>query len=294
MKKAVTSVVFLILFAVVYYLFDGKYEGYKMCIVTFFELAFLAIAISALLPCREKEAPQSYDGKGKLSKGTYLGILACVLLMPLTALFGVYFLEDRKYYFISFLLILEMIVPFLLAFEGRKPKTGEIVLLSVLSALAVLGRCAFYMLPQFKPTLAVVIIAGAAFGGETGFLVGAVSTFVSNIFFGQGPWTPWQMLASGVVGLFSGVIFKSLKVKKSRLALCIYGGLSTVLLYGGILNPASVIMYQPEVTWEAIFTFYMSGLPFDLIHAESTVFFLWLVAEPMLHKIERVKTKYGM
>jgi len=292
MKKYILSGIFIVLFVVVYFTFDENFTDYRMCVVTLAELVFLGAGIGVLLP--KKETPSDCDGKRCLSKGTVVGILVCLLLMPLTVLFGVYFLGDRKYYFISLLLILEIIVPFLMAFEGRKPGTGEIVLISTLCGIAVLGRCAFYMLPQFKPTLAIVIISGAVLGGETGFLVGAISAFVSNMFFGQGPWTPWQMLATGACGLVSGVLFKSLKIKMSRLNLSIYGGLATVILYGGILNPASVIMYQPEVTWEIVGAFCISGLPFDLVHAQSTVFFLWLAAPVMVEKLNRVKQKYGL
>lgn len=291
MKKILISLFFLAISLGVYFVFDGKFTDYKMCIVTFFELAFLGLAINCFLP--KKKAETSHEIRF-MKKGTAAGIILCILLIPLTVLFGKYVLYERKYYVTSLLLILEILLPFFLSFEGRKPKTGEIVIISVLCALAVLGRCAFYMLSQFKPTLAVVIIAGAALGGETGFLVGAISAFVSNIFFGQGPWTPWQMLATGIVGLFAGLIFNNLKVKKSRLALCIYGALSTVLLYGGILNPASLFMYQPDISSGGVLAYYISGLPFDLLHAESTVFFLWLTAIPILEKIERVQSKYGL
>jgi len=292
MKKYIISAVFLALSIATYCLFDGDFTDYRMSLVTFFELAFLAMAIGQLLP--KKEMLESKSGKRKLSKSTIISILLCIVLMPITVLLGGKLFGDRRYYVTSLLLILEIMLPFFMAFEGKKPKAEELVIISVLCAIAVLGRCAFYTLSQFKPTLAVVIIVGTAFGGEVGFLVGAISAFVSNMFFGQGPWTPWQMLATGVVGLFAGVIFKSLNVKKSRIALCVYGGLATILLYGGILNPASVIMYQPEVTLQEILTFYISGLPFDLIHAESTVFFLWLIAVPMLNSLDRVKSKYGI
>lgn len=95
-----------------------------------------------------------------------------------------------------------------LVFEGRHPKARELVIISVLCAIAVAGRLAFTMLPQFKPVVAIVIISGVAFGGESGFLVGAVSMLVSNLMFGQGPWTPWQMFAAGIIGFIGGILFK--------------------------------------------------------------------------------------
>ena len=99
-------------------------------------------------------------------------------------------------------------IPFAFAFENRKPKARELVIISSLCAIGVVGRTAFFMLPQFKPVAAIVIISGVAFGGETGFLVGAITAFVSNFFFGQGPWTPWQMFSFGIIGFLAGIMFQ--------------------------------------------------------------------------------------
>ena len=75
-------------------------------------------------------------------------------------------------------------------------------------ALNVAGRAAFFMLPEFKPVVAMTILAGVAFGGETGFLVGAMTMLVSNMLFSQGPWTPWQMFAMGIIGWLAGVLYR--------------------------------------------------------------------------------------
>ena len=99
-------------------------------------------------------------------------------------------------------------LPFLLVFEGRRPKARELVTIAVLCAIGIAGRGLFFMLPQFKPVLALTIIAGVAFGGEVGFLVGAMTMLTSNMIFGQGPWTPWQMFAMGIIGFLAGVLFK--------------------------------------------------------------------------------------
>ena len=181
-----------------------------------------------------------------------------------------------------------------MVFESRKPKARELVVISVLCAIAVAGRSAFFMLPQFKPVIALVIISGVAFGGETGFLVGAVTGFVSNFFFGQGPWTPWQMFAFGIIGFLAGILFKKGFLRKTKEALCIFGFLTTLIVYGGIMNPASVIMIQTKITWKMLTYAYISGFALDLIHSVSTAFFLWFIAEPMLEKLERIKIKYGL
>ena len=240
---------------------------------------------------KEKRIPKS---DRKLTKRTLLGAFLILLLIPLTIYIGVFFLGDRKYYFISLLIILESMIPFCMVFESRRPKARELIVISVLCAIAVIGRAVFFMLPEFKPVVALVIIAGVAFGGETGFLVGSISGFVSNFFFGQGPWTPWQMFAFGIIGFIAGILFKKGILRKTKTSLCIFGFLATFIIYGGIMNPASIIMWQNKITWEMVMSAYVVGIPLDLIHALSTVFFLWFISKPMIDKLERIKVKYGL
>jgi energy-coupling factor transport system ATP-binding protein len=76
--------------------------------------------------------------------------------------------------------------------------------------------------------------------------------------------------------------------------LSVFGFLVTLVIYGGIMNPASVLMYQPNVNWQMILTALITGVPADAVHALSTAFFLWFLSEPMLEKLDRVKVKYGL
>ena len=240
------------------------------------------------------EVTQIPKSDRKLTKRTLVSTFLILLLIPLTIFVGVFLLGDRKYYFISLLIILETMIPFCMVFESRKPKARELIVISVLCAIAVAARSAFFILPQFKPVVALVIIAGVCFGGETGFLVGSTTGFVSNFFFGQGPWTPWQMFAFGIIGFIAGILFKKGFLRKTKASLCIFGFIATIMIYGGIMNPASVIMYQTNPTKAMIVSAYIMGIPFDLIHALGTVFFLWFISEPMIDKLERIKVKYRL
>jgi energy-coupling factor transport system ATP-binding protein len=233
-------------------------------------------------------------GQRRLSKRTVAAAVMILLAVPLTIFIGVYWLGDRKYYFVSMLIVLETMLPFFLLFEGRKPQARELVVIAVLCALGVAGRAAFFMLPQFKPVEAMVIISGVAFGGETGFLVGAVTMLTSNIMFSQGPWTSWQMFAMGIIGFCAGVLFRKGVLRRSRLPLCIFGGLAAIIIYGGVMNPATVIMYNDHPTWTMFLTAYLMGFPFDLVQAVATVIFLWFLSQPMLEKLDRIKVKYGL
>jgi len=232
--------------------------------------------------------------KRQLSKRTVTAAVLILLLIPLTIYIGVFYLGDRKYYFISLLIILETMFPFVMIFEGRKPQARELVIIASLCGIGVAGRAAFFMLPQFKPVAAMVIISSVAFGGESGFLVGAMTMFLSNMLYGQGPWTPWQMFAMGVIGFLSGVLFRKGLLRRDRVSLAVFGGVSVFLVYGGIMNPASVLMFQSKVSWPMIITSWVTGAPFDLIHAAATVFFLLVMGEPMLEKLDRIKVKYGL
>jgi energy-coupling factor transport system ATP-binding protein len=230
----------------------------------------------------------------KLSKRTILAAVLIILLIPVTLFVGEVYLSGRKYYFISLLVLIECMAPFFLIFEGRKPQPRELVIIAVLCAIGVAGRIAFFMLPSFKPVLALVIIAGVAFGGETGFLVGAVTMLVSNMVFSQGPWTPWQMFAAGIIGFLAGILFRKGLLRRSRLPLCIFGALAAIVIYGGIMNPAAAITWVHEINWKILLTYYVTGFPVDCVHAAATWIFLWFAAEPMLEKLDRIKVKYGL
>ena len=252
-------------------------------------------ALWLILP--KKEMCRDYKNGLKKKKLTLRTLVAAILILtatPFTIYAGMRFFGDRKYYFISMLIIFETMLPFAMIFESRKPKAREIVVISVLCAIAVGGRAAFFMLPQFKPVVAVVIIAGVCFGGEAGFLVGAASGFVSNFFFGQGPWTPWQMFAFGIIGFIAGILYNTGFFKKTKVSLCLFGFFATFLIYGIIMNSATVLMSQQEVNFQMLLSSCIMGLPFDLIHAVSTGFFLWFIYEAMIEKLERIKIKYGL
>ena len=294
--NVVLGIVFVILFVMTQCLFCGRYDNWKNYVAQTISILFIAVAMFNLIPRTKlgKELIQNEKNKRKISKRTKIATLLILFLIPLTIFIGIYYLGDKKYYFISLLIILETMIPFAFAFENRKPKARELVIISSLCAIGVAGRTAFFMLPQFKPVAAIVIISGVAFGGETGFLVGAITAFVSNFFFGQGPWTPWQMFSFGIIGFLAGIMFQKGILRKTKTDMCVFGFLVTFVIYGGIMNPASVIMWQSNININMVLSSYVMGMPFDFIHAVSTVFFLFFAAEPMLEKLERIKIKYGL
>ena len=217
-----------------------------------------------------------------------------LLLVPVTLFVGLFYLDNKKYYFISLLILLECMAPFFLLCEGRKPQARELVVIAVLCAVAVAGRAALLMLPQCKPVMALTILAGVAFGGEAGFLVGAMTMLLSNLLFAQGPWTPYQMFAMGIIGFLAGLLFRRGLLRRSRVSLAVFGALAAIVVYGGIMNPVSALLWSQALNGAVLLTYYLSGFPMDLIQAIATFLFLWFAAEPMLEKLERIKVKYGL
>ncbi len=239
--------------------------------------------------------PSSDKHFGKARLRTIVSVIAACLIVPAVIALGVAVWDDRKYYIVSLLVILASMVPFALKFERRRPQARELVVLAVMIAIGVAGRAAFYMVPQFKPVAAIVIISGVAFGCESGFITGAMTAFLSNFIFGQGPWTPWQMEGFGLIGLLAGLLFyKRGGGMPKLLPLCIYGFISTFALYGVIADSSTFFTYTTELSWKAYFAVLASGVLFNLIHAAATLVFLLVLAKPMLKKLERVRVKYGL
>lgn len=231
-----------------------------------------------------------------MGRRTRLAAGVILVLIPLLIAFGIIFLKGRSYYFISICVIVAAMLPFFAAFEDRRPQARELVLISSLVVIATAGRAVFFMLPHFKPVTALVIVAGIGLGAEAGFLTGAMTGFVSNFFFGQGPWTPWQMFAFGVIGFLAGLLFEK-RMRRGNLSLvgvCVYGFLATVVIYGLLLDTSTALSVLEGLTWQSVLACYVAGVPVNITHGVSTVVFLLLCAKPMLKKIRRMRKKYGL
>lgn len=232
--------------------------------------------------------------RGKVSRRTWIALAVMLVTVPLLLYLSIKIYHGKKYLRFSLMVVFLAMAPFFMAFEGRKPQTREIMVIAVLAAIGVAGRAAFYMIPNFKPIAAIVIITGISFGGEAGFLVGCFIMLVSNMLMGQGPWTPWQMFSYGMIGFLAGILYQKGIMKANKIQLCIYGFLSVFFIFGGIMNPASILMSYGYITKSSLLAHYISGAPMDLVQGVSTVIFLWFMSRPMLEKLERIKKKYGL
>lgn len=201
--------------------------------------------------------------------------------------------KSLNYYFASVLILIISMLPFFASFEIKKTTSREVVLIATLIALAVVSRAAFYLVPQVKPIGAVVILSAICLGAERGYIVGAFSAFVSNFIFGQGYWTPFQMVALGTVGLCAGLIFKW--IKANRITMAIIGFLLVFVFYGLIVDFSTILMtYGNNLNFASVSSVYLSGAPFNAVFGLSTAVFLFILGEPFVKKFDRINTKYSL
>ena len=220
-----------------------------------------------------------------------LGILLPFVLIPAVVLWFTLGPARGHYALSTMLITLLALVLFSCGFERRKTGSRRMILVAVMTALSVAGRFVFAALPFFKPITAMVVITAIYVGPEAGFLTGALSAVISNFYFGQGPWTPFQMLSWGLLGLFAGLLSRPLK--KSRVLLSIYG-IFAAAAYSLIMDVWTVMWYNGSFGAELYTAALLAALPITLMYAVSNVIFLNLLARPFGEKLERVKIKYGV
>jgi energy-coupling factor transport system substrate-specific component len=161
-------------------------------------------------------------------------------------------------------------------YERDKPPARVLALVAALAALAVVGRLAFAAIPNVKPTTDIVLFAGYALGAVPGFVVGAVTAIVSNIFLSQGPWTVWQMAGWGAVGVGGALLARALRGREpSRLLLAAACGAA------GLVFGAWMDVYQWTLVGRQDLDSYLvvaaSSLPYNIAHAVGNVVFCLLI-----------------
>lgn len=219
-------------------------------------------------------------------------IIIVFVAIPLVILFGIKLLKDRKYNIVSMIIAILSCVPFFVRFESRKPKTREIMVIVVMASISVVSRVIFAPLPGFKPVTAITAITGIAFGPEAGFLTGSISALVSNMFFGQGPWTPFQMIAWGILGFIAGILGK-FNLMKNKIVLIVYS-IFAGFLFSFVMDIWVVVSIDGLFTLENFKIAVLAALPFAITYAVSNIFFLLILEKPIGKKLDRIKIKYGL
>ena len=185
-----------------------------------------------------------------------------------------------------FIAILTVIL-FIAGFEKKEIGTRRMVIVSVMIALSIVGR----MIPFFKPVTALTIITAVYLGGEAGFMVGAFSALLSNFYFGQGPWTPFQMLAWGFLGLLAGFLAKHLK--RSKIFLLIFGVFSGII-FSMVMDLWTILWYHDGWNMTLYVSAMITAIPHTVLYSISNFLFLFFLSKPFGDKLQRIKIKYGI
>lgn len=227
-----------------------------------------------------------------MKKSHIATLLVFFLLIPATLFMGTK-LPGRSYYITGTAIVIELMLPFFMAFEGRKPQARELVLLAVMCAMAIVGRIAI-PIPNFKAIFAIIMITGIAFGPEAGFMVGAVAAFGSNFFSSQGPYTPWQMFSFGTGGMLAGFFFDRHRLPRKPWIMALFGFLTLVLLIGPILDSMSLFLGFVQLNKETFSVVFLPGLAVNVSQGLCTAAVMLLFGKPLLTMLDRIKRKYGM
>lgn len=174
---------------------------------------------------------------------------------------------------------------------ARRKSAGFISITAVLTALSVVGRIVFTPLAGFKPCTAIIIIAGVSLGADAGFICGALTALISNIYFGQGMWTFFQMFSWGLIGVLSGIL--SSQLGKHKWNIYLFGAFSGVL-YSFIMDVFSVIWQDGGFNLARFIAYAAGSAPFCAVYAFSNVVFLLILGPRIIRSIERVVLKYGL
>ncbi len=207
--------------------------------------------------------------------------------IPAVAILGAVVFDNSKHLIISLGVAVLTLFVFFSGYEKKKIGTRRLVIASVMIALCVFGR----FIPLFKPITAITIITGMYLGSETGFLVGAMSAIISNIFMGQGPWTAFQMLAWGLIGFIAGAL--SSPLKRSRILLLTYGAVSGIA-YSFIMDIWTTLWYSGGFDTGVYLSALVTAIPYTVSYAVSNLIFLFFLARPFGEKLERLHVKYGV
>jgi energy-coupling factor transport system substrate-specific component len=175
-------------------------------------------------------------------------------------------------------------------YERSRPSSQVVALVAALAALAVAGRLAFAALPNVKPTTDIVIFAGFALGPAPGFAVGALAALVSNFWFGQGPWTPWQMVGWGLCGIL-GAGLALLRPRAGRFALATVCALAGVA-YGALLNFSLMATYGGDLSLQRFLALESRAVPFDAAHAIGNAALALLAGPAMVRMLVRFRERF--
>jgi energy-coupling factor transport system substrate-specific component len=182
-----------------------------------------------------------------------------------------------------------VILAFYFAFEEMAISSKEIALVAMLSTIAAVLRVPFAAIPSVQPCTCIIICSGYVFGPVAGFMVGSTTALLSNFFLGQGPWTPYQMLAWGLAGM-TAAYFSRLKL---GLPWLVVFGVLWGYLYGWITNTWMWAAFIYPLTFKTFLVTQLNSIWFDTFHAIGNALFLGIFGGKAITILERFKKRFN-
>lgn len=211
-----------------------------------------------------------------------------ILAVAVLTLMGIF--TSKNYLLFSFGFLIVTLDIYFWRFENSHHNSREVVFIAIICALAVVGRIIFAALPAVKPELFILIMGAIVSGPETGFLMGTIIALTSNMYFGQGVWTPWQMFGLGVIGLISGLMMN----KNVPTWLLVVWGFASGFLLGWIMDVYYIIGFVNPITIKSIVTSVVASFYFDFVHALFTGVLLLVVGKRWIKLFNNYKKKYDL
>lgn len=171
-------------------------------------------------------------------------------------------------------------------------KTFELTQIAFLASLSTIMRCFVRVAPKSSAFLPIIVLSSSIIDKNYGFTLGAFSIFVSNIFLGQGMWTPWQMTAAGTVGYLSGLTFYDRKVNPSPAYITIFYIISIILIYCPIMNLFSFLLITKNINMKGICTYFLSCFTVDILNLVGSLPFLYILYNPIVNTIRKMDKIY--
>jgi len=230
----------------------------------------------------------------KSKRGLIISILVLVVGIPATVVLS-YLFGDRKLYIASVIIMILAMVPFFTSFETSRPDARALASLAVMTAIAVVSRVAFIWAPSFKPMAGVIVMTAVAFGPQAGFMCGAMSMIISNMIFGQGPWTPWQMFCYGLIGFIAGLLANAkILGERHTIRTSIITFVLVFILSAAILDTQSVFFLLTKTSTASVIAIYIAGIVPNALNAFASATAVFLLLKPLTSILNRIKVKYGM
>jgi len=188
----------------------------------------------------------------------------------------------------TFLAVLA-VAAFFFEFEAAAVSSKEVALVAMLGTISAVLRVPFAAIPNVQPCTYLIICSGYVFGPVAGFMVGAITALISNFFLGQGPWTPYQMLAWGLAAVSAAYVRR---LNPGKVGLIVFGVIWGYL-YGWLMNTWFWVSFTYPLTLRTFVVTQFSSIWFDTFHAAGNAIFLGVFGLKTITILERFKKRFN-